>query len=283
MLTQKSILLLGCGYVGKILGRRLLKEGWQVFATTRAPESQQHLKELGFNPVLFSRPEPLDTITHVLSSIPPSHAGDDGLSFLIKQKKKPSWIGYLSSTSVYGDHHGDWVDENSETRGETPEGLGRLRSEDAWKKWAERQECAFLIYRLSGIYGPYRNVFQRAIEGTDSPKMRKPNHVFSRIHVDDICTFLVKSLSLSSKFSLFNGADDRPASFEDVRGYAYSLLGHEVSFKKEKEEEKVLSSFSFFKENRRVSNQKMKEFVGEDLKFPTFREGLKDIFEKRLF
>ncbi len=219
-MTQKSILLLGCGYVGEFLGCHLLKEGWQVFATTRSSSSQPHLKELGFDPVLFSRPEPLDTITHVLSSIPPSQEEDEGLSFLIKQKKVPSWVGYLSSTSVYGDHHGDWVDENSETRGETPEGLGRLKSEDAWKKWAERQECSLLIYRLSGIYGPFRNVLQRVKEGKDDPKTRVPTHVFSRIHVDDICTFLVKSLSLSSKFSLFNGADDRPASFEDVRGYA---------------------------------------------------------------
>ncbi|MBS0185934.1 MAG: NAD-dependent epimerase/dehydratase family protein [Proteobacteria bacterium] len=281
-MPQKTILFLGCGYVGERLGYHLYKEGWKVYATTRTPYSHSHLKELGFTPVLFSAVSSLENISHVLSSIPPEEEGDAGLLFLKRQQHTPSWIGYLSSTSVYGDHQGHWVNENSETRAQSPEGLRRLKSEVAWKDFAEQQGSSLLIYRLAGIYGPYRNIFQRMKEGKEFPK-EVSHHLFSRIHVDDICTFLLKSLSLSSKFSIFNGADDLPASFESVQSYAYSLMQEENFLKIKSDKEEDVVHPSFLKEKRRVSNLKMKKFLERDLKFPTFREGLKDIYQKRLF
>lgn len=280
-MMQKSILLLGCGYVGKFLGRRLLKEGWQVFATTRDESIRDSLKNEGFSPILFSSSLPVKNITHVLSSIAPREGVDPGLSFLGRQEGSFSWVGYLSSTSVYGDHQGEWVDETSETRGKTEKGIERLKAEEAWSRFSQRQGCPLLIYRLSGIYGPHRNIFQNMKEGKEFETRYFKDQFISRIHIQDICDFLVKTFSRSSKSSLFNVADDEPSSIEEVKSYAYFLKREALPLT---DERKIPFTFpSFLKENRRVSNKKMKEFLGTSLKFPSYKEGLKDIFEKGLF
>lgn len=277
----RSILLLGCGYVGKAFGHRLLEAGWKVFPIVRSQAAKEALREEGFSSFLFSEKDApiLKNVSHVLCSIPPQEDDQDiGISFLKEMFSSLEWMGYLSSTAVYGDHQGDWVTEESPTYAKSRKGLKRLRAEALWKEFSTKRKCTLLIYRLAGIYGPYRNFLHRIKENKEFREIPSLHHMVSRIHIEDICDFLLKSLFLKEEVSFFNGADNHPSSFEEVFKYAYSLLGEE-NF------EAFLSpAYSIgVEESRRVSNEKMRELLGKPLKFPSFREGLTDIYKKGLF
>ena len=206
--------------------------------------------------------------THILHSIPPTGEGD----FVFNQnyKMNPKWFGYLSTTGVYGDHKGEWVDET------TTVAPTNARSE--WRANAEREWLSsglpVNVFRLSGIYGAGegRNAIEELKHGT-AKRIYKENQFFSRIHVEDITQILVKSLGVSGE--VFNCADDYPCSSAEVVEYAAKLMGVEppplVKF-----EDANLSEMarSFYSNSRKVSNQKIKEMLGVELKYPTYREGL---------
>ena len=194
----------------------------------------------------------------------------------IIEKSKVKWITYLSATSVYGDHNGQWVDENSKTNPTSSNGIDRLKVEKSWMKLATTKDLPFQIFRLSGIYSNQRNVLARLKSG-EVKTINKKNQFFSRIHVEDIANILFKSLKNFKPKEIYNISDDKPASSKEVMFYGAKLLG----IKKLKTVE--LSSIknemveNFYKDSKKVSNKKMKVFFSYDLKYPTYVEGLRYI------
>ena len=190
---------------------------------------------------------------------------------------KLKWITYLSATSVYGDHRGEWVDESSETRPTSTNGVERLKVEREWMKLANKFNLPFQIFRLSGIYSNQYNILAR-LKSEETKIINKKNHFFSRIHVEDIANILFKSLNNFKKNEIYNISDDKPASAEEVVMYGIKILG--VSKPKTIEENEIESQMlkNFYKDSKKVNNKKMKEFFNYKLKYPSYVEGLNYIF-----
>ena len=219
----------------------------------------------------------LEKANHVLISIPPIDSKDIVLThYLDTLRKLPNlqWVGYLSATSVYGDHHGEWVDEKSICSPTTARGKERLSIENKWLA----SGLPIHIFRLSGIYGKGRSVFDR-LKSKSVNRIDKPGHLFSRIHVDDIAHILRASMSKPIPGEIFNVADDLPAESRELIEYACHLLKKPfpslVPF-----EEADLSPMAreFYQDNKKVLNKKAKDFFGLDLKYPTYKEGLLSLF-----
>ncbi len=212
---------------------------------------------------------------HILISIPPI----GGFDLVVKNFSKiievssPKWITYLSATSVYGDHKGEWVNEESETKPKSANGIDRLAAEKSWMLFAENSMLPFQIFRLSGIYSDQRNILARLKSGNTNI-INKKNHFFSRIHVEDIANVLFKSLSNFKSSEIYNISDDKPSSSEEVTLYGVKLLN--VGIPKSIEIKDIESEMlkNFYKESKKVSNKKMKSFFDYNLKFPTYIEGL---------
>ena len=214
-----------------------------------------------------------EKVTHVLISIPPIESKDIVLiHYLDTLKKMPNlkWIGYLSATSVYGDHQGAWVDETSTCSPTTARGKERLNIENKWLN----SGLPIHIFRLAGIYGKGRSVFDR-LKSKSINRIDKPGHLFSRIHVEDIARILKVSMSKPTPGEIFNVADDLPAESKELIEYACHLLKEPlpslVPFEKAD-----LSPMAreFYQDNKRVLNKKVKDFFSLHLKYPTYREGL---------
>ncbi|HXH55371.1 MAG TPA: SDR family oxidoreductase [Gammaproteobacteria bacterium] len=284
----KTICILGFGYTATFLAKDLLKFDFSITGTSRNPEKRQHYKEIGYAVVDFMPlevEEILKLSTHLLILIPPDPILGDPIinNFLLLLKKyrhQFEWVGYASSTGVYGDHDGNWVDEMT-----VPRNLGiraklRLESEAAWLSIAKQFELPLHIFRLAGIYGPYRNVLKDIANGK-TQSIYKAGHFFSRIHVEDIAKIIIASIQQPKPGSIYNIADNLPASSYEVDQYATSLLEKYVltvvPF-----EEAILSDMSkeFYKHNRRVSNAKIKEEFKLQLNYPSYREGLMQIYHK---
>ena len=277
--------MFGFGYTAKVLAPLLLSQGFNVIGTTRAVATQRRDIQ-GVKLIDFDCPNMEDYIgqaTHLLISIPPaSTMGDLVLikyaELIKKQAGHLQWIGYLSSTGVYGDHQGRWVDENTPCIAHTPVGLARLKAEQDWISAARINQLPLHIFRLSGIYGPERNVIQRLLAGKEY-SLFKEGQVFSRIHVEDIASTLVASINLPNPLSIYNISDDEPAPAHIVDEYAASLMQQDplpliaVS-------DFALSAMEqeFYSNNRRVSNLKIKRELHVILKYPTYREGLTQIW-----
>lgn len=277
------LLTLGHGYVARHLASALLAQGWQVTGTTRNPERLPEIAGSGAAPLLFdaSRPEGLHAALaradHLLVSAAPSPAGDPIFPLLgpaLRAADHLAWIGYLSTTGVYGDHGGAWVDEESPCRPASARNQARLRAEAEWLDLAQAGRRV-TVFRLAGIYGPGRNALQR-LAGGEARMVIKPGQFFSRIHVHDIVQALTAAIAVKERTGLYNVADDEPAPPEAPLSLAAELLGlpapPRVAF-----EEAALSDMarSFYSENKRVSNRRMKEALGMTLLYPTYREGLR--------
>ena len=217
-------------------------------------------------------PEIMDQFDHFLISIPPNDSGDITLQYYgdyFKSRTKPiSWIGYLSTTGVYGDHHGNWVTEDTPAIPLTQRSKNRLLAEQQWLTLSHPVK----IYRLSGIYGPGKSALDAILAGK-AKLINKPGHYFNRIHVDDICQILLNSMN--SDESLFNLADDRPCSLVDVYRYAYQLLNQVVP------EPVNLDSIElspmlreFYSENKRINNDRINNILTQGLLYPSYNEGL---------
>lgn len=225
-------------------------------------------------------PEEILSASHILVSIPPIDGEDLILKHytsILKEHRNLQWLGYLSSTSVYGDHQGQWVTEESLTHPDSLRSKQRLAIENQWLEFGHHYKLPIHIFRLTGIYGPQRNALERLIKG-DNLNIYKPGQVFCRIHILDIVQMLKASMNHPNPGQVYNVTDDEPASSTDVLSFAASLLKIPcpplIPF-----EEASLSDFAkeFYLCNRRVSNQKIKEELKIQLLFPTFREGLSDI------
>ena len=216
--------------------------------------------------------------THMLVSIPPDLEGDVVLRRYgedIAALGELVWIGYLSSVGVYGDCHGRWVDETSATRPISERSLRRLQAELLWRRFARERGKRVDIFRLAGIYGPGRNVLDGLRAGT-ARRIVRAGQVFNRIHVEDIARVLIAAMTKPIEHDLFNVADGEPAPPQDVIAFAAELLGvpvpPDVAF-----EQAQLSHMAatFWAENKRVGNARIKEHLGVVLAYPTYRDGIR--------
>lgn len=274
----------GLGYSAQAFGRALLKEQWKVFGTTRDPDNAAGLTEEGFDAALFSGEAPsaevseaLAHATHLLISIAPGQSGDPALIHHrhdIAQARNLKWVGYLSTVGVYGDHDGAWVDEDAELRPTSERSIQRVAAEQAWLDFGAQTHNCVQLFRIAGIYGPGRGPLENVRRGK-ARRIVKPGQVFNRIHVEDIANALAASMKNPRAGEIYNLCDDEPAPPQEVVAFAAKTLGvkvpAEVAF-----EDADLSPMgrSFYSENKRVSNAKIKSTLNVKLLYPTYREGI---------
>ncbi len=272
--AERHLLCFGLGYSARVLAGRLRDTGWRVTGTSRNPDEPDCL--------CFDREHPLAPaafagISHILVSIPPDEAGDpvlDRHGADIAALPALAWLGYLSTTGVYGDRAGGWVDERSELRPSGTRGRRRVDAEAGWLDLWRRRGVPSHIFRLAGIYGPGRAPFAALRAGT-ATRIDRPGQVFSRIHVDDLASVLIASIARPRPGAIYNVCDDEPAAPEAVIAHAAALLGLPapplVPF-----EAVGLSPMarSFWDDNKRVSNRLLKEELGVALRHPNYRAGL---------
>lgn len=283
-MKELNIFCFGFGQVAKEFIKKLLSEKYNLnIAITTRQESNiieflgQKISNFEFNNDKIDKNifKKLKNFDHILISIPPEHERDLVLKYFSKEilDQNIKWITYLSATSVYGNHEGKWVDENSKTLPKSKNGVERLAVEKAWLKMYEKNNIPLQIFRLSGIYSNVYNVLERIRSGNAS-LIRKENQFFSRIHVEDIANLLFLSLNKLKKGEIFNISDDKPASSEEVMKYGAKILN--LPEPKEIKLEDIQSEMlkAFYRDSKKVSNKKVKEFFNYDFKFPTYVEGL---------
>ncbi len=276
-----TLLSLGHGYSARALARLMIPEGWTVIGTTRSDEKAEALRAERVEPVVWPGADlapHLDRATHLLTSVAPDPDGDPVLAALAQpiadRAAQFHWVGYLSTTGVYGDRDGDWVDEDSPLEPSTRRGRQRVEAEAAWQALSADAGLPLHIFRLAGIYGPGRGPFEKVKRGT-ARRIIKPGQVFSRIHVDDIARVLKASIAHPCPRRIYNLCDDDPAPPQDVIAHAATLLSlplpPEVSF-----EDAELSPMarSFYAESKRVRNDRIKDELGVRLLYPDYRAGL---------
>lgn len=286
---ENRLLCFGLGYSARPLVNRLLEAGWEVVATRRRWEADDPPIARGVVPINFDGTGPilapevrLEGITHLLSSIPPGMAGDpvlDHCQDLLRSMSSLRWVGYLSSTGVYGDSKGAWVDEGSEPRPSGDTGRRRLAAEHAWTNAAERLGLPVHLFRLAGIYGPGRSVLDRIMAGHRAPIV-KPGSVFSRVHVEDIVQVLEASMRAPNPGAVYNVCDDEPSPADEVLSYGCELLGIQPAPAIPFDQARLSPmAHNFYKDNRRVRNQRIKDELGITLRYPNYRLGLKAVLE----
>lgn len=276
---ERTLLIFGHGYTSRALARRLVPQGWRIIGTTR--DATRARPQEGVE--LVSWPETdlapfIERATHVLQSIAPSEKGDPVLAeyegALARAAAHIAWAGYLSTTAVYGDHAGGWVDEDTPLTPATRRGQARVAAESAWRALAERSGLPLHIFRLAGIYGPGRGPFAKVRAGT-ARRIIKPGQVFSRIHVDDIAEVLEASIARPDPGAVYNVCDDLAAPPEEVLGHAAELLGLPLPPPEDfASAEMSPMARSFYAESKRVRNDRIKQDLGVELRYPTYREGL---------
>lgn len=254
-----------------------------IFGTSRTDEGIEALADSPYRAHLFDGESPGATLgvdlrrsTHVVMSIPPTEAGDPALRMHRADLDAASdlqWLCYFSTVGVYGDFGGAWIDESAPTRPINQRSAHRVEVEQDWRDYAEQRGVPLLILRLAGIYGPGRSAFDKLREGT-ARRIVKPNQVFNRIHVEDIgrVTALAAQRKLAGTFNL---ADDEPAPPQDLIEYAARKMGVVVPPDVPFEEANMTPmARSFYSDNKRVSNKAIKQALGIDLLYPTYRAGL---------
>lgn len=284
------LLCFGLGYSARRLARRLLRQGWRVTGTARSDAAVSRLIAEGFDAAVFDGSNRIEgfaclaaDVSHILLSVPPGPDGDpvfarhgQDIGALAPQLK---WVGYLSTTGVYGDRQGGWVDENAELAPATERGRRRVEAEANWLGLHASAGLPLHVFRLAGIYGPGSNQLVSLLTGK-SRRVVKPGQVFSRIHVDDIANILQASLERPNPGAIYNVCDDEAAPPQEVVAHAAELLKRpappEVAF-----EDAQMSPMgrSFYAESKRVSNERIKRELGIELTYPTYREGLAALLE----
>ncbi|MDF1668196.1 MAG: SDR family oxidoreductase [Roseovarius sp.] len=275
---SKTLLSFGHGYSARALAKQLVPQGWQVIGTTRKPERVCALQAEGVTPVLWpggDLGQAFEQATHLLISAGPDADGDPVLNGfrndIARIAPRLEWVGYLSTTGVYGDHKGGWVNEDTALAPSTRRGQMRVEAE---AEWQTIPDLPLHIFRLAGIYGPGRGPFEKVRQGT-ARRIIKRDQVFSRIHVEDIAQVLQASISQPNPGAVYNLCDDDAAPPEDVIAYAAELLGAPVPPAVPFEEADMTPmARSFYAESKRVSNARIKDELGVNLIYPNYRVGL---------
>lgn len=272
-MSEGTLFCFGLGYSAAVLGHRLAATGWAVRGTTRKAD-----RESGFRLHRFDREHPLprealDGVTHVLTSIAPDEQGDPVLDVHgadLARLPGLVWAGYLGTTGVYGDRGGAWVDEDTAIDPTLARADRRARAEAAWLA----SGLPAHVFRLAGIYGPGRNAFVNLRQGS-ARRIVKPGQVFSRIHVEDIATVLEASIARPRPGAIYNVCDDEPAPPQDVVTHAAALMGAPPPPEQPyATAELPAMARTFYRDNRRVRNDRIKRELGVRLAYPTYREGL---------
>ncbi|RAU23319.1 NAD(P)-dependent oxidoreductase [Paramagnetospirillum kuznetsovii] len=269
-----TMFIFGLGFSARVIAKRLLEQGWTVAGTTRSGEAVD-LPGVTVHPFDRDHPLPpkvLDGVTAVLSSVPPDAQGDPVLDLMGEaiRARAPGWIGYLSTTGVYGDHGGGWVDETTPVNPSLDRSRRRAAAEKSWLALSAH------VFRLAGIYGPGRSAVDTVRSG-EAKRIAKPGQVFSRIHVEDIAGAVLASLARPHPGRVYNLCDDDAAPPQEVIAHACALLGVEPPAELAWEDAQAVLSpmaLSFYADNKRVSNRRMKEELGVVLKYPSYRDGL---------
>ncbi|CCG41024.1 SDR family oxidoreductase [Magnetospirillum molischianum] len=272
----EKIFVFGLGYSGKTVARALLDRGWIVAGTTRSGR----VDDLpGVETFAFDRDHPvpdsaLDGVSAILSTVPPDAEGDPVVATMghALRMRQPRWVGYLSTTGLYGDHGGGWVDETTPPDPTQDRSRRRLEAEQSWQE----SGMPLHMFRLAGIYGPGRSAIEQVLSGT-ARRINKPGQMFSRIHVEDIARSVLASLDRPAPGTIYNLCDDDPAPPQDVILHACSLLGVEPPAEISWDEARASLSpmaLGFYADNKRVSNRRMREELGVELAYPSYRDGL---------
>lgn len=282
-------LCFGYGYSASALGRRLLARGWRVIGTTRSVEKAAALRDGGVEALVAPVDDPRPAIaaaSHLLISAGPTAEGDPTLAWCGDAIRAAAadfdWAGYLSTTGVYGDHDGAWIDETAPRSPATERGRLRVAAEDAWLTLHRDAGLPLHVFRLAGIYGPGRGPFAKLRSGK-ARRIVKPGQVFSRIHVEDIATALEASMARPDPGAAYNVCDDDPAPPQEVIAHAADLLGVEPPPEEPFEAARRSMSpmaVSFYAESKRVSNAKIKQALGVELRYPDYRSGLAAVLEE---
>jgi nucleoside-diphosphate-sugar epimerase len=271
--SMPHLFCFGLGFSAQALIRRLAPLGWTISGTNRDGSKVEDCQAVWHFDGSRAIPEAaLNGVTHLLLSVPPGPAGDSVLMLHrdMLGARRFQWVGYLSTTGVYGDRGGDWVDEDSPLEPNTDRGRRRLAAEEDWTALTHAH-----LFRLAGIYGPGRNQLVSLRDGS-AKRIIKPGQVFSRIHVDDVAGVLAASIARPQPGRAYNVCDDEPAPPQDVMTYAAKLLGvpppPEIAFA---DADLSPMARSFYAESKRVANERIKADLGYRLLYPTYREGLK--------
>lgn len=267
-----TVLTFGYGYSAQALGRALEPQGHRILGTTRGEPTQAQIVQWPGTDMTAM----LDAATHLLISIAPDSGGDPVFAMLhdeiAARARQFEWVGYLSTTGVYGDHNGGWVDETTALTPATKRGIARVKAEAAW---SAIPDLPLHIFRLAGIYGPGRGPFAKVRNGT-ARRIIKENQIFSRTHVDDIAQVLAASMARPNPGAVYNVCDDDPAPPQDVIGYAAELLGlplpPAIDFATA---DMTPMARSFYAESKKVRNDRIKSELGIQLIYPDYRSGLK--------
>jgi nucleoside-diphosphate-sugar epimerase len=277
----------GLGFTAQALAERLAAKDWQIAGTARDVGRIGQLAARGYEIAQFSGEAgnaalapALHEATHLLHSIPPGPDADPVLAHYrdrIAALPSLEWIGYLSTVGVYGDQEGNWVDESTSPRPNSARTEARVEAEQAWLAFGRDIGVPVQVFRLAGIYGPGRSVFDKLREGT-ARRVKKDGQVFSRIHVEDIAGVLEASIARPRAGAIYNVADDEPAAPGDVVAFAAKLIGveppPEVAFA---EADLTPMARSFYEGSRRIKNARIKSELGVTLRYPTYREGLSSL------
>ena len=268
------LLSLGHGYSAQALVPGVLARGGRVIGTTRSPEKAEAFRAAGVEPLIWpgDLAAALAQATHLLCSAAPDAMGDPFLAVAREAiaGARAGWVGYLSTTGVYGDHRGAWVNEDTPVAPGSARAVQRVLAERQWQSTG----LPVHVFRLAGIYGPGRGPFEKVRDGT-ARRILKPGQVFSRIHVADIAQVLLASMDRPDPGTVYNVCDDDPAPPEDVLSYAAHLLGlPEPPGVPYDEAEMTPMARSFYAESKRVRNGRIKQALGVVLRYPTYREGL---------
>jgi len=283
-MKKMNIVCFGFGQVAKNFIKKINTENLKIklTVTSREKSDKKNFDGLDYERLQFSENsfdkkliKNLKSSNHILISVAPVGGEDIVIKNFknILDNSKIKWITYLSATSVYGNHNGDWVDENSKTNPTSTNGIARLSAEKSWLNLAERNNLPLQILRLSGIYSNQNNILTRLKEG-NTKIINKKNQFSSRIHVEDIANILFKSLQNFKAKEIYNVSDDKPASTEEVILYGSKLLNTKKPETVELTSVKSEMVKNFYKDSKKVDNKKMKKFFNYKLKYPTYIEGL---------
>lgn len=277
---KKTVIIFGHGYVSKFLIQKLNALGWIIYCTSRKVEIGKPVKNENVTIINFldpALPSLIKSSNVILSTVPPNNKIIDpvldGYADIIS-KDTFEWIGYLSSTSVYGDHNGAWVNEETKCIPSNEQSRVRLLAEQRWLKLYSKNKLPVHILRLSGIYGPHRNCLEQIKNGKYFTIIKK-DQFFSRIHVEDICMATIASIKSPTAGKIYNVSDDEPAPINIVQQFAASILNanllREIPF-----EVSNLSDQAkyFFNDNKKVSSQKIKEKLNIKWTYPNYIVGL---------
>jgi hypothetical protein len=283
-----DLVIVGFGYSAAAIAGEMRCRATSITVTVRSEAKAMALRQKGWATCLFDGNglsavllPALEKATHLLMSAPPDETGDPLLQAGLPNIPMPALtrIAYLSTVGVYGDHQGEWVDELTLPRPVSVRSLQRLGAEQAWQAFAASRAAELGIFRLSGIYGPGRSAIENLRQGT-ARRLVKPGQVFNRIHVEDIAGAVTAALLGTGPLGIFNLTDDEPCPPQDVVAYAAGMMG--IAPPPEQPFEAAdLSPMarSFYGENKRVANARIKRVLGYAFRHPTYREGIRACLE----